>query len=618
MSKTSGNLPKKYDTLWQKLLQSIKENSYFSGIKNKIKQLKINQKFGYSYAIAISMGVVGTTIGLLWGEYYEKKALGILIITDEQQAILNDLEVNVIRLRSHPQRLLPTLGKSISFNYEKAKVSSYIIEINQDIVKMEDFINKNSNDTGMKNINITEFLRNFQTITNDYNQVINQLWEDLNPPNLKSEEIPTAKQKLILFLSSSDSVKIDSKFDKNIEILTKLINIAENKKKQAEIQLQTARNLRIQIIGISMILSAAIAYFLGVYTANGISRPLKEVTEMAEKISTESNFNLRVPVTTKDEIGTLATSFNLLIKKVAEYTNKLEQSRENLEQRVTERTQELSATLQELKHTQTQLIQNEKMSSLGEMVGGVAHEINNPVNFIYGNIEHARNYMQDLIDIIQLYQTEYPQPSPNIQEQLDEIDLDFMIKDFIKLLSSMQIGAERIREIVLSLRNFSRLDESDKKAVNIHEGIDNTLLIINHRIKQGIKITTNYADLPLVQCYPAQLNQVFMNIIANGIDVLEELKEEGKLINPEIIIATKQIENDQIQISIKDNGKGIPPEIQNKIFDPFFTTKPVGKGTGLGLSISYQIINQHNGKIEVFSELEKSTEFIITLPNEKQ
>ncbi|MBD2741823.1 PAS domain S-box protein [Coleofasciculus sp. FACHB-1120] len=272
---------------------------------------------------------------------------------------------------------------------------------------------------------------------------------------------------------------------------------------------------------------------------------------------------------------------------------------------------QLEQTLQELQETQTQLIQAEKMSSLGQMVAGIAHEFNNPVNFIHGNLQHANNYIQDLLDLVELYQQQYPEPTPEIESFVEKIELEFTAKDLPKMLSSMNIGTQRIRELVLSLRNFSRLDEADMKAADLHEGIDNTLLILNNRLKKEVEVIKHYGNLPFIECYPAQLNQVFMNILNNAIDALLGQKEQSE---KQIVISTQVIANNQISVRIRDNGSGIYQPIIEKIFDPFFTTKEVGKGTGLGLSISYQIIEKHGGKIFVSSQFGEGTEFAISLP----
>ncbi len=285
--------------------------------------------------------------------------------------------------------------------------------------------------------------------------------------------------------------------------------------------------------------------------------------------------------------------------------------------------EELKAALEQLKQIQSQLIQSEKMSSLGQMVAGIAHEINNPVNFIYGNLSYLECYSRDLMYLVQLYQKRYPDPGREISQYIENIDLEFLQEDLAKILGSMRIGAERIREIVLSLRNFSRLDESDIKQVDIHEGIDSTLLILKNRLKgkpgcPPISVVKNYSRLPKVECYVGQLNQVFMNLIANAIDALEESSQNraGQEMSqkPNQITISTELSEKSVVVKIKDNGLGIKPEIKSKLFDPFFTTKPAGKGTGMGLSISYQIVQKHGGSLECISEPGQGAEFRIKIP----
>lgn len=358
----------------------------------------------------------------------------------------------------------------------------------------------------------------------------------------------------------------------------------------------------------------------------------------AAKIGT-GNLNYRLDIKTKDEIEHLAHEFNkmasslaesyyFLEQKVIERTAELTTANQNLESEIAERKQveaELQRALQNLQQTQAQLIQTEKMSSLGQMVAGVAHEINNPVNFIYGNLTHANQYISDLLELVRLYQESYPNPIAKIQEHSEVIDLDFLISDLPEMLFSMKTGADRIRQIVLSLRNFSRLDEAEVKPVDIHEGIDSTLLILQNRLKSkpdcpGIKVVKEYGNLPLVECYAGQMNQVFMNILANAIDALNsynaQRSSQARRDNPSTItIRTEIVHYNCVAVRIADNGPGMTEDVKKRLFDPFFTTKAVGSGTGLGLSISYQIVvEKHGGALMCVSAPGEGAEFCIEIP----
>jgi two-component system NtrC family sensor kinase len=301
---------------------------------------------------------------------------------------------------------------------------------------------------------------------------------------------------------------------------------------------------------------------------------------------------------------------------------------QTLEAQVEARTAELQEALNEVKQAQVQLVQSEKMSSLGQLVAGVAHEINNPINFIYGNLQPAETYMQDLLRLIECYQTHIPQPPEPVQQCIEDIDLGFLKTDLPRLIDSMKLGADRIRKIVLSLRNFSRIDEAEMKPVDLHEGIESTLLILQNRLKAtsdtpAIQIIKQYGTLPAVECHASQMNQVFMNLISNAIDALNEAWLQGQVAQPKIQIRTEVVRDnplleqscDRVSIEISDNGPGIPPELHARIFDTFFTTKPTGKGTGLGLSISQQIVvDKHQGKLECHSLPGQGTTFYIEIP----
>ncbi|BAY80835.1 integral membrane sensor signal transduction histidine kinase [Calothrix parasitica NIES-267] len=368
--------------------------------------------------------------------------------------------------------------------------------------------------------------------------------------------------------------------------------------------LQRSLMLQIIIAALALLIDIGLAILLG----RTIVNPIKKLQKATHKFS-QGNLQVRADISSKDEIGELARSFNYMSEQLAirEEINKNQM-------------QQLEEALKKLKQNQSYLIQTEKMSALGQMVAGVAHEINNPVSFVYGNINYAREYIQDLLRLLRLYQQKYPNPHPSITKEIEAIELDFLQEDLPKLLNSMQLGADRISQIVNSLRNFSRLDEAEFKAVDIHNGIDSTLVILANRLKNkkqklDIEVIKEYQDLPLVECYPNQLNQVFMNIISNAIDALEESEKD----NLQIRIATQIEQNNSVIISISDNASGINQDTIENIFNPFFTTKPVGKGTGLGLSISYQIITEkHKGTISCTSIIGEGTEFLITIPVEQE
>ncbi|MEO9126054.1 MAG: ATP-binding protein [Microcoleus sp.] len=598
-------------------------------LQQLLRSAPIRLKISLGYILVLSIVVLGTTAGQLIGNFYTKKAWDKLNLEQEEAQLLSELKIAVLATKSHQQNLVILTGNPEDFDREKNKYFNQKKQVNKIFADLKLLVNSNFNKADKDIVDLNQFLQIYDSTQTAYSQKLDQLLQQIEPKRLSPEKVIAAQQLLWDFTKSQEAIH----FHELSENLTKLVKLAYSGQDRAEIGMEDARKILNEISTATFLLSMIGATIFALYISRMISQPIESLTQVAEQATKESNFSLQASVTTDDEVGGLTISFNLLIQSVKEHIEALEISKESLEKRVEERTEELSQknyelqsaynqladALQNLQQTQAQLIQAEKMSSLGQMVAGIAHEINNPVSFIYSNLEHASNYAQDLMRLVKLYQQQYPDRNSVIQAETEAIDLDFIAEDFAKIIHSIKNGADRIRRIVLSLRNFSRLDESQLKLANIHEGIDSTLVILNQRLEDRITVIREYENLPSVKCYPALLNQVFMNMIDNAIAAIEEqtVSSHNSIAATEkqtIWIHTKIIDIELIRVEIRDNGIGIMPELLPKVFDPFFTTKNVGKGTGLGLTISYQLIEKHQGKIEVFSEPGLGTRFWITLP----
>ncbi|MBE9093428.1 MULTISPECIES: ATP-binding protein [unclassified Tychonema] len=600
-------------------------------LQQLLRRAPIRLKISLGYALILSIAVLGTTCGQLVGNFYTKKALHKLGLEQEKAQILSEMKIAVMETQSNQKKLIFVTGDPQEFVDEKGEFLTQLKKASQLLYSLKILGDSSFNQADTDIIQLNQFLHKYDSTQIAYTQKIQRTLQQIDPKRLGQKTGIAAQQSLWDFTKSPEAIL----FNELSEDLTKFVKLAYLGQEQAKFQLESARKIGIQISIASLLLSLIGATIFALSISRMISQPIETLTKVASSATKKSNFSLQAPVTTDDEVGELTIAFNSLIQSVKEHIEALEISKQSLEIRVTERTEELSQknhelqsaydqladALQNLQQTQAQLIQAEKMSSLGQMVAGIAHEINNPVSFIYSNLEHASNYAQDLMRLVQLYQQQYPNHNSVIQAETEAIDLDFMAEDFAKIIHSMKNGADRIRRIVLSLRNFSRLDESQLKLANIHEGIDSTLVILNQRLEGKITVIKDYEYLPRVKCYAALLNQVFMNIIDNAIGAIEERKVNSKASSdatekPTIWIHTETIDTELVRIEIRDNGTGIMPEFLPKVFDPFFTTKDVGKGTGLGLTISYQLIEKHQGKIEVFSERGAGTKFWITLPVE--
>ena len=358
---------------------------------------------------------------------------------------------------------------------------------------------------------------------------------------------------------------------------------------------------------------------VGILTARWITNPVITLNQSAIAI-TKGDYHQIKYSTFIEELYLLTQAFNEMSKQVNQSFIALEEVNNNLEHRVEERTQKLKETLEDLQQTERQLLLQEKMSSLGRLVSGIAHEINNPVTFIQGNIGHLIEYIQEYRHLIKLYQENCPEPNVELEAYLEEIDLEFLEEDIKNIFNSMNNGTSRITEIVKSLRTFSRLDEVGIKPTNLQVEIENILSILQHLFlaqhsRSAIKLIRDFEPLPLVECDPGDINQVLINLMTNAIDALEQKYQQDKNYQGWISIRTKICANNQIEIAIMDNGGGINLEIQDKIFDPFFTTKDIGKGTGMGLAITYQLVTEkHRGQLIFSSNPGTTTEFILRLP----
>ena len=604
-------------------------------LSQRLSSLSVGQKIGLGYTLALGIAMSGTIAGFVIGHNHQIQAAKQEDYSHKEAELLHRLQARVLQARTHQQQLIPLAKYPDKFQDEYAHLLKHEAEIRDIWAELKVFAAE-APPMDKHLATIPAFLRTYDGVTQRYAQKLVLQVQQIRKLNLSLPTDVEQAQRIMLAFTNSD---LALKFDGISDDLVGLIDQAYQKLKEAELLQQQAGEIAQKVVVASIGLSVAMAILLAMFTSRAITQPIQALTSVARRSTEESNFELQATVEQDDEIGTLANAFNRLIRTVQQLlqqqqtaNEQLEAYSQTLESQVEVRTQELNdkntqlqQLLKELQHTYVQMVQSEKMSVLGQMVAGVAHEINNPVNFIYGNLAHVREYAHNLLAFVQLYQKHYSNPASEIQAASDALDIEFVQSDLPKILDSMKLGTDRIRKIVLSLRNFSRLDEADFKAVDLHEGIDSTLLILQHRLKDrsdcpAIPIILDYSSLPLVECYPGQINQVFMNVLANAIDALEEanVKRTYQEIekNPsQITIRTSIIDSKWVEIAISDNGTGMPESVRKRTFDPFFTTKAVGKGTGMGMPISYQIVTgKHGGKLDCFSTLGEGTEFIIQIP----
>ena len=587
--------------------------------------MTIRRRITKGYVIVLGIALTGVVGGLFVGNAYQHDAQKLRRETTTERKLLNQLRVDILRNRPANQLSLylsdpvglAEAGKSFLRRLEQVETTvaeHHKIHAEVDLHEHgyeagEQFHFEDENMASMHRIHnsLVQFERDLAAFKDEL--VIFLAWMAENPPETAAE-LAIAETRLLELARSAEF----STFVGYVDDIEPFLSEISRRESLAEANLLRAEELRNKIIIGSLCVSFLLAGILATITSRAIGQPISEIANFAQRVTETESFDQSIDLQGDEEIEILSSSLNQLIHQVYLLLNT-----------INKKNTELAEAFAQLQAQQLQMVQAEKMSSLGELVAGVAHEINNPVNFIHGNVHHSRTYLKDLLGLMALYQRHYPDPDPEILAEAEVIDLDFLLEDFPKMLDSMGLGTKRIRDIVLSLRTFSRVDAAEVNHVDIHAGIESTLVILNHRLKEksyrpAIKVIKHYGELPLVEGFPGQLNQVFMNILSNAIDALEETNG-GRTVadiqsNPnQIEITTAVIGGDRIEIRIKDNGKGMSAAVKDKIFTLFFTTKDFGKGSGMGMAISHQIITEnHHGEIAINSALGLGAEFVLTLP----
>lgn len=575
-------------------------------IASKLKPRRISRQIGYGYFLAIAVGWIGSGAGLIIADYFQGKGVFQLLDAQAQTRLLSSFEraASAVDLQVVRAVLLADNPDQLEEAHSRVRLNlAAVTTARQDF---ENFLPSNSASLVQDAEIMSTLLATYEVQLNQY---ADQVFANQRTRNSASS------------LELEDTLEQFATLEELHTDLIVLIQLAQAQEASTTEIMERLQGFEKVMIAVSLLLSGLLAGAIAWRTTRAIAKPIENITQVARQVAQEDDYSLRASGFRQDEIGDLARSLNDLIERVAERTHSLEQTAQSAEHQ----NQELANALNTLRHAQAQLIQSEKMSSLGQLVAGIAHEVNNPIGFIQGNLQYAQEYSEALFEVIDHLLASVSDIPDDVQKYLDTADVEFIRRDLPKVLQSLTNGVNRINRLVESLRVFSRLQESQLKCVHLHEGIESVLLLLGHRFKPQAKrpevaVICEYGNFPEVECYGGQLNQVFMHILNNALDAIDERwVSTTEAWQPTLTISLQQI-GDRVQIQLSNNGLPVPDAVQDKIFDPFFTTKPVGQGMGLGMSISYEIVEKHHrGTLTFVSPVKDGfgTQFTIEIPMEQ-
>ncbi len=573
----------------------------FGHWRRRIEHWRFGQKMALGYALAIATGAFGSLAGIVVADYFQGQSIVQLHESSTQVRLLGDL-------RSSLQAARLAIDEATDDELTPSQRQAF----RQEAIASMQRVGNLSNELAIYLQQQPKWLadrpdRLLALVNNSVAQLQHYADHQLGFTGSQRVQSPIDRAEAEALEWQSLAMA-----DRN---LARLLVTAHNQAAQAEALLEDAQGIEKGIVIGSLLVSAVLAGAVAVRVTQKIVNPLVRAAAVAQGAAETGDFSQRVGLTTADEVGLLARSLDTLIERVAERNQELEDSAELARAQA----KTLYTTLMDLRRTQAQLVQTEKMSLLGQVVAGVAHEINNPTSFIYGNLIHITAGLNNLLALLALYEAGQSPTSPDVQELAEQLDLEFLREDLPRLMASMRAGAERIRAIVLSLRLFARLDEAEVKAIDLHQSIDSVLTILSSRLcaqadRPAITLTLDYGPLPLLECYAGQLNQVLMHLLTNALDAIDDGFRQRPDRPLELRIITHQRDADWIVLAISDTGIGIPTEVQSRIFDLFYTTKPIGKGSGMGLAIAHQVITEKHGGSIACESSDRGTTFSIALP----